>query len=404
MGLLDPATSDGRVIFFLPWQKQTIAGTTDLPCEVTHNPRPTEDEIMFILQEVKNYLNPDVEVRRGDVLSAWSGIRPLVSDPNKPNTQSLARNHIVHVSPTNLITIAGGKWTTYRAMAQEAIDATIKACDLQPERPCQTDGFLLEGAQGWSPTMYIRLVQDFGLECEVAQHLSKSYGDRAFAVAKMASLTGKRWPIIGKKIHPEFPYIDAEIRYGVREYARTAIDMIARRLRLAFLNVQAAQEALPVIIDIMAEELHWSTEEKKKQHREASEFLAQEMGQMVNRASRDKIPINLTKDEIQLYIKRFGIIDKDKKGYVSINDIRRGLKLFGDKEVPGEELHEILREIDTNMNGQVELDEYLQMMSAIKSGHVAYSRFARMAEMEEAQHEKEMLKKQISVERSGGGL
>lgn len=81
---------------------------------------------MFILQEVKNYLNPDVEVRRGDVLSAWSGIRPLVSDPNKPNTQSLARNHIVHVSPTNLVTIAGGKWTTYRAMAQETIDAAIK--------------------------------------------------------------------------------------------------------------------------------------------------------------------------------------------------------------------------------------------------------------------------------------
>lgn len=113
----------------------------------------------------------------------------------------------------------------------------------------------------------------------------------------------------------------------MREYARTAIDMIARRLRLAFLNVQAAQEALPGIIDIMAEELHWSAEEKKKQQREASEFLAQEMGQMVNRASRDKIPINLTKEEIQLYIKRFGIIDKDKKGYVSVNDIRRGLKV-----------------------------------------------------------------------------
>lgn len=103
--------------------------------------------------------------------------------------------------------------------------------------------------------------------------------------------------------------------------------MIARRLRLAFLNVQAAQEALPGIIDIMAEELHWSPEEKNRQTKEASEFLANEMGQMVNRASRDKIPINLTKEEIQLYIKRFGIIDKDNKGYVSINDIRRGLKV-----------------------------------------------------------------------------
>lgn len=404
MGLLDPATSDGRVIFFLPWLKGTIAGTTDLPCQVTHNPKPTEDEIMFILSEVKNYLNPDVEVRRGDVLSAWSGIRPLVSDPNKPDTQSLARNHIVHVSPSGLVTIAGGKWTTYRSMAAETIDAAVESANLKPIfRDSQTDGFLIEGAHGWTPTMYIRLVQDFGLEMEVAQHLSKSYGDRAFAVAKMATMTGKRWPIIGKKIHPEFPYIDAEIRYGVREYACTAIDMIARRLRLAFLNVQAAAEALPVVVDIMAEELNWNEAEKKRQIKMANEFLANEMGQMVNRASRDKIPINLSKEEIQTYIKRFQIIDKDRKGFVSINDIRRSLKNYGE-EVTGEQLHEILREIDTNMNGQVELDEYLQMMSAIKSGHVAYSRFARMAEMEEEHHERETLKKKITVERSGGGL
>lgn len=126
MGLLDPETSDGRVIFFLPWQRQTIAGTTDMPCEITHNPKPTEAEIMFILQEVKNYFNKDVEVRRGDVLSAWSGIRPLVSDPNKADTQSLARNHIVHVSDSNLITIAGGKWTTFRSMAVDTIDVAIK--------------------------------------------------------------------------------------------------------------------------------------------------------------------------------------------------------------------------------------------------------------------------------------
>lgn len=405
MGLLDPSTSDGRVIFFLPWQKQTIAGTTDLPCELTHNPKPTEEEITFILNEVKNYLNPDVEVRRGDVLSAWSGIRPLVSDPNKADTQSIARNHIIHVSESNLVTIAGGKWTTYRSMAEETIDEAVKKCCLEPTlHHSQTDKVLMEGAHDWTPTMYIRLVQDFGLECEVAQHLSNSYGDRAFAVAKLAALTGQRWPIIGKKLHPEFPYIDAEVRYGVREYALTAIDMIARRLRLAFLNVQAAQEALPTIINIMAEELKWSEAEKEKQMKSAMEFLMTEMGQNVNRASRDKIPINLNKEEIQLYIKRFQIIDQDHKGYVSINDIRRSLKQSGEENVTREQLHEILKEIDTNMNGQVELDEYLQMMSAIKSGHVAYSRFARMAELEEIEHERQNLKKKISVERSGGGL
>jgi glycerol-3-phosphate dehydrogenase len=111
MGLLDPNTSDGRVIFFLPWQKHTMAGTTDSPCEVTDYPTPSEEDVNFIINEIKNYLNADVQVRRSDVLSAWAGIRPLVSDPNKANTQSLARNHIVHVSDTKLVTIAGGKWT-----------------------------------------------------------------------------------------------------------------------------------------------------------------------------------------------------------------------------------------------------------------------------------------------------
>lgn len=408
MGLLDPATSDGRVIFFLPWEKQTIAGTTDSPCDVTHHPAPTEDDILFILEEIRNYLNPDIEVRRGDVLSAWSGIRPLVSDPNKLDTQSLARNHIVHVSPSGLVTIAGGKWTTYRSMAEETIDAAISACNLKPvHKESQTEGLYLEGSHNWSPTMYIRLVQDFGLETEVAHHLASSYGDRSFAVAKLAALTGKRWPIIGRKLHPEFPYIDAEVRYAVREYACTAVDVIARRLRLAFLNVQAAQEALPGIIDILAEELKWSEKEKKVQYDNAIRFLNTEMGHNVNRASQDRIPINLTKQEVETYRKRFQAIDMEKKGYVSINDIRRSLERFGEK-VPGEQLHEILRELDTNMNGQVELDEYLQMMSAIKSGHLSHSRFARMAEMEEEhvekEKEKERLRRKVTVERSGGGL
>ena len=122
MGLLDPNTSDGRVIFFLPWQKHTMAGafsphhspalicplgTTDTPCEVTDYPSPSTEDVDFILGEVKNYLSSDVQVRRGDVLAAWSGIRPLVLNPNKKDTQSIARNHIIHVSNSGLVTIGG---------------------------------------------------------------------------------------------------------------------------------------------------------------------------------------------------------------------------------------------------------------------------------------------------------
>ena len=112
MGLLDPATSDGRVIFFLPWQGNVIAGTTDSPTSVSQNPIPEEKEIQWILDEVRHYLSPDVKVRRGDVLSAWSGIRPLVRDPDAKDTQSLVRNHMINISEAGLLTIAGGKWTT----------------------------------------------------------------------------------------------------------------------------------------------------------------------------------------------------------------------------------------------------------------------------------------------------
>lgn len=150
MGLLDPHTKDGRVIFFLPWQKHTMAGTTDSPCQLTYNPSPSEEDVSFIIEEIRNYLNDkDVQVRRGDVLSVWSGIRPLVIDPNKESTQSLARNHVVHVSDSRLITIAGGKWTTCRLMAEETMNTAIKACNLKPKRKCVTKGLLIEGAHNW---------------------------------------------------------------------------------------------------------------------------------------------------------------------------------------------------------------------------------------------------------------
>jgi glycerol-3-phosphate dehydrogenase len=208
MGLLDPSTSDGRVIFFLPWEGVTMAGTTDNPCQVTDNPAPTEAEIQFILKEIRNYLSPDVNVRRGDVMSAWSGIRPLVLNPNARDTQSIARNHIIEVSNSNLVTIAGGKWTTYRHMAEETVDKCIEVCKLSPALPCLTKGLLLDGAHEWSPTLFIRLIQDFGLDNEVAQHLANTYGDRAVKVARLAQITGKRWPVVGRRLHEEYPYIE----------------------------------------------------------------------------------------------------------------------------------------------------------------------------------------------------
>ncbi|XP_051666124.1 glycerol-3-phosphate dehydrogenase, mitochondrial isoform X4 [Manacus candei] len=327
MGLLDPATSDGRVIFFLPWEKMTIAGTTDSPTDVTSHPIPTEEDINFILSEVRNYLGADVEVRRGDVLAAWSGIRPLVTDPNSKDTQSISRNHVVTISDSGLVTIAGGKWTTYRAMARDTIDAAIQEHNLKAGSS-KTMGLKLEGGQDWSPTLYIRLVQDYGLESEVAQHLASTYGDKAFEVAKIAQVTGKRWPIVGKRLVSEFPYIEAEVVYGVKEYARTAVDIISRRTRLAFLNVQAAEEALPRIVDIMGKELNWSEQKKKEELETARKFLYYEMGYKVKTDQlTDSSEISLVPSDIERYKKRFHMFDKDKKGFITILDVQRVLEV-----------------------------------------------------------------------------
>ncbi|OJD20489.1 hypothetical protein ACJ73_08175 [Blastomyces percursus] len=295
MGLIDPATSDGRVIFFLPWQGNTIAGTTDSPTTITAQPIPSEEDINWILTEIRGYLAPDINVRRGDVLAAWAGIRPLVRDPTAKNTESLVRNHLIIVSKSGLLTCAGGKWTTYRQMSEEAVDEAIKEFDLQP-RPnkqvpdisgtglfddgavldgcCQTHQVRLVGAHGYSKTLFINLIQHFGIATDVAQHLAQSYGDRAWDVAAMSSPTKTRFPVRGVRISPLYPFIDGEVRYATRvEFAQTPVDVLARRTRLAFLNAQAALEALPTIIDIMAEELKWDSKRKNVEWNDTVKFL-----------------------------------------------------------------------------------------------------------------------------------
>ena len=295
-GLIDPSTSDGRVIFFLPWHGNTIAGTTDEAAEITPNPIPGEKEIDWILSEIRTYLSPEINVRRGDVLSAWSGIRPLVRDPKAKSTESLVRNHLVDVSESGLLTCAGGKWTTYRQMAEETVDEAIRAFGLRPgpvtdapsvsgsemvddgaslDGSCQTHQVRLVGAHGYSKTLFINLIQHFGLETDVARHLIDAYGDRAWTVAALCGPTSQRWPVRGLRISPLYPFVDGEVRYGVRhEYAETAVDVLARRTRLAFLNAQACLEALPRVIDLMADELGWDQARQEAEWRDSVAFLA----------------------------------------------------------------------------------------------------------------------------------
>lgn len=281
MGLIVPKTKDGRVVFMLPWLGRTLAGTTDSNTSITMFPEPHEDEIQFILDAISDYLC--VKVRRTDVLSAWSGIRPLASDPSSTTTANLSREHVVCSGPEGLLTITGGKWTTYRSMAEDAVDAAIKIGELTPMNGCITKDLILIGGEDWDPAsftllaqQYIRMKKTYGgklvpgaMDTSVAKHLSHSYGGLAQRIATIAQDEG-----LGKRLAHGYPFLEAEVAYCARnEYCETAVDFIARRSRLAFLDTNAARKAVPRVVEILAAERRWDKSRKKAELAKAKKFL-----------------------------------------------------------------------------------------------------------------------------------
>ncbi|KAK3022267.1 hypothetical protein RJ639_045861 [Escallonia herrerae] len=281
MGLIVPKTKDGRVVFMLPWLGRTVAGTTDSNTAITMLPEPHEDEIDFILDAICDYLN--VKVRRSDVLSAWSGIRPLATDPKAKNTESISRDHVVCEDVPGLVTITGGKWTTYRSMAEDAVDAAIKSGKLNTANKCLTPNLRLIGGEGWDPAsftvlaqQYVRMKKTYSgkvvpgvMDTAVAKHLSRAYGTFAKRVAAIAQNEN-----LGKRLAHGYPFLEAEVAYCARqEYCESAVDFIARRSRLAFLDTDAAGRALPRVIEILATEHKWDKSKQKQEFQRAKEFL-----------------------------------------------------------------------------------------------------------------------------------
>lgn len=283
-GLIVPKTADGRVVFLLPWQDATIAGTTDAPAAVTREqPVAHEDEVAFILDAIRPYLT--VDVRRSDVQSAWSGIRPLAVDPRAADTASASRDHVVALEADGLLTVSGGKWTTYRLMAEDAIDAAVEAGGLGSAahgaagpsvRPCRTRRLPLVGAVGYSPALFTEVAQNYtvphrpgAIDTRVAKHLASSYGDRARAVTRLAESAG-----LGRRLTRGHPEIEAEVVYAAtHEFCETAEDFLARRTRMAFVDVAAAEQALPRVVELLSEAKGWGWWRTRREAAAARAFL-----------------------------------------------------------------------------------------------------------------------------------
>jgi len=250
-GLMIPQTEDGRVLFVLPWEDHALVGTTDEPAEITEHPQPLETEIAYLLRHVTRYFN--LQVEKTDIKAVWSGLRPLVSDPKATDTAKLARDHVIEETPNGLLTIAGGKWTTYRKMAEDTVDHALKMFSLSAQMPdCQTEELPILGGANYRKDGNLDLSEKYGFDTEVSAYLHRTYGDHAEQVAKLAE-TG-----YASRLVENHPVIEAEVLYAVRhELAERAIDVLARRMPLALLDTEATRQAAPRVLELMTKELSW---------------------------------------------------------------------------------------------------------------------------------------------------
>jgi glycerol-3-phosphate dehydrogenase len=235
-----PRTSDGRILFAIPWQGHVVVGTTDTPIpESTPEPRPLAGEIDFLLETSARVLDPPPT--RADILSVFAGIRPLVRQSRPTSTAAISREHLLETSRSGLLTITGGKWTTYRQMAEEAVNEVCKSAHL-PRRVCETRQLRLHG--------FHENAEQFG---ELAL-----YGADAPALREL-SIKHPEW---GEPLHPDLNITGARIVWGARqEMAQNLEDVLARRTRALFLNARAALQIAPAAARILAQELghdsHW---------------------------------------------------------------------------------------------------------------------------------------------------
>jgi glycerol-3-phosphate dehydrogenase len=254
--IMVPHTSDGRVMFAIPWHDHTVVGTTDTPIgEPALEPAALEQEIDFILQTSALYLAKTPT--RADILSVFAGIRPLVRSGEAGNTAALSRDHTIRIENSGMVTVCGGKWTTYRHMAEDCVNQAATLARL-PEKPCVTEHLNIHGFHP-SSEKFGRLWM-YGTDAPLIQQIESDNPEWA------------------EPLDRELPYTAGEVIWAVREeMARTVEDVLARRTRALFLNSQAALRAAPRVARLMAAELKqddaWEAEQLDNFRRTAANYV-----------------------------------------------------------------------------------------------------------------------------------
>ncbi len=242
--IMVPHTDDGRVIFAIPWHNRLVVGTTDTPVDKFDlEPIAFEEEIEFLLKHTARYLTKDPE--RKDVLSVFAGLRPLVTSGDDESTAAISREHSILISRSGLITIAGGKWTTYRKMAEDTVEQAAIIAQLHL-KPSKTKDLAIHGSQ----------------PRDTSNHLKENYGSDAAKIEILLKENSK----YKQKLHPDFPYLFGEIIWAIREEMALKIDdFLSRRTRWLLLDAKTCIEIAPKVAEIMAEELQKDNDWVKKE-------------------------------------------------------------------------------------------------------------------------------------------
>ena len=237
-GIMIPQTSDGRVLFVLPYQGKCMIGTSDNPSSLTEHPKVTDAEIGYLLENVNHYFG--IKVAPQDILGRFSGLRPLLVQEDTADTAMLVREHIETFSDAGLLTIAGGKWTSYRSMAESAVDMVLpKLGKTVRDFPCQTEQYTLIGSQ------------DLEQVASLPERLVQRYGDRAPKVMQIASQEDA-----GALLHEDLEISKAELLYTIQyEYVRKPLDFIVRRVNLGLIDQKHAAELVHAVSLVLQDEL-----------------------------------------------------------------------------------------------------------------------------------------------------
>jgi len=258
-----------------------------------------------------------------------------------------------------VIFICGGKWSTYRAMAEELIDRVIAEKGFAKTHknlgPCVTKGIKLIGGDGYHELLYVQLVQKYGVSEAIAKHLCATYGAAAFAVCENKS-PGKKTGKLGTLVAEGFPFIEAEIEYACKhEYAVTAKDMLTLRMRLAYLNSEAAKKAIPRVVQVMGDSLGWSASERKRQTALAEDYVGQFGGPIA-----DKKNANLRARTYTDLMDAFQTVDATASGYIDEPELERAAAKLGFPFKTKNDLKAAFASIDKDGAGRITEHEFVE--------------------------------------------